>query len=193
MILFVTVASVIVAAMIIGVPRSRAMPVASPMGADAVIEQSRNAVIEQNLASTPLSQRPYIERGQNAAIERSRNAAIERSRNADSATTPTQANKQLAAIPSVGSVQVLNGCGAEGAAKRVADFLRSKGFDVKDIGNASSLNYPSTMIISRNTDMAMANSIEKLMKTGKLILMRNGDSMYDVTVVAGPDFEEKIK
>jgi len=169
LILFVTVATVVIAAMAVGVSRSKvnAMPVA--MGNDAVIEQ--------NLASTPLSQR----------------TAIERSRNADSATTPPQANKQLAAIPSVGSVQVLNGCGAEGAANKVADFLRSKGFDVKDIGNASSWNHQSTMVISRTADMGLANSIEKWMKTGKVVLIRNGDSMYDATVVAGPDFEERIK
>jgi len=75
----------------------------------------------------------------------------------------------------------------------VADFLRSKGFDVKYIGNASSWNHQSTMVISRSADMGLANGIEKLLKTGKVVLIRNGDSMYDVTVVAGPDFEERIK
>jgi hypothetical protein len=97
-------------------------------------------------------------------------------------------------IPHIGSIQVLNGCGVTGAADRMADFLRSRNFDVKDIGNASSWNYPGTMIISRTADMALANELEKFLKTGKVTLIRNRDEhLYDVTVVVGPDFEEKIK
>ncbi|MDR2577228.1 MAG: LytR C-terminal domain-containing protein [Chitinispirillales bacterium] len=97
-------------------------------------------------------------------------------------------------IPHIGSIQVLNGCGVTGAADRVADFLRARNFDVKDIGNASSWNYPGTMIISRTVDMALANELEKLLKTGKVTLIRNRDEhLYDVTVVVGPGFEDKIR
>jgi hypothetical protein len=96
-------------------------------------------------------------------------------------------------VPYIGSVQVWNGCGAEGAGKRVADFLRANKFDVKDVGNAPTWNHPATMIISRTTDMGLANELEKFLKTGKVVLIRNGDQLYDVTVVAGPDFEERIK
>ena len=96
-------------------------------------------------------------------------------------------------VPYIGSVQVWNGCGAEGAGKRVADFLRANKFDVKDVGNAPTWNHPATMIISRTADMGLANELEKFLKTGKVVLIRNGDQLYDVTVVAGPDFEERIK
>jgi hypothetical protein len=106
---------------------------------------------------------------------------------------PSPPPKPAAAVPNIGSVQVWNGCGADGAANRVADFLRSKSFDVKDIGNAPSWNYPATMVISRTADMGLANDIEKALRTGKVALIRNGDAMYDVTVIAGPDFEERIK
>jgi hypothetical protein len=106
--------------------------------------------------------------------------------------TPAYADPRIG-VPSIGSVQVLNGCGAEGAAMRIADFLRSKNFDVKDIGNAPAWNHPATMVISRTADMGLAKEIEKSLKTGMVVMIRNGDSMYDVTVVAGPDFEERIK
>jgi len=96
-------------------------------------------------------------------------------------------------VPSIGSVQVWNGCGVGGAAIRMADFLRVKNFDVKDIGNAPTWNYPTTMIISRTADMSLAGEIEKYLKTGKVVLIRNNEQLYDVTVVAGPDFEERIK
>lgn len=85
-----------------------------------------------------------------------------------------------------------NGCGAEGAANRVADFLRSKGFDVKDIGNAPSWNYPATIVISRTADRELADEIGKALKTDKVTLMRN-DGGHDATVIAGPDFEERVK
>ena len=96
-------------------------------------------------------------------------------------------------VPNIGSVQVLNGCGAGGAADRMAGFLRAKNFDVKDIGNAQTWNYPATMIISRTNDMGLAGEIEKHLKTGKVVLIRNNEQLYEVTVVVGPDFEEKIK
>jgi hypothetical protein len=89
---------------------------------------------------------------------------------------------------------VLNGCGIDGAAKRVADFLRANAFDVKDIGSAPNWNYPATMIISRTKDMAAANELEKILKTGKVMVMRSKDGdLYDVTVIVGPDYEGKIK
>jgi len=96
-------------------------------------------------------------------------------------------------VPNIGSVQVLNGCGTGGAADRMAGFLRTKNFDVKDISNAPTWNYPATMIISRTTDMGLAGEIEKHLKTGKVVLIRNNEQLYEVTVVVGPDFEEKIK
>ena len=41
-------------------------------------------------------------------------------------------------IPSIGRIEVLNGCGVPGAAGKVADFLREKQFDVKNIDIAFS-------------------------------------------------------
>jgi len=161
MIFFVTVAAVIIAAMLIGVSRSKvnAMPVASSAEASVDTSSSLSVAPPQTKA----------------------------------ATAQAPAAKPLPAIPSIGSVQVLNGCGVEGAAKRVTDFLRSKDFDVKETKSAPSFNYESTMIISRTTDMGLAKGIGKLLKTEKVVLMRVENSMYDVTVIVGPDFEERIK
>ena len=41
--------------------------------------------------------------------------------------------------------------------------------------------------------MGLAGEIEKHLKTGKVVLIRNNEQLYEVTVVVGPDFEEKIK
>jgi hypothetical protein len=96
-------------------------------------------------------------------------------------------------VPHIGSIQVLNGCNIDGAARRMAEFLRSKNFDVKDIDNASTRNHQATMVISRSTNMSLANEVEKILKTGKVVLMRNNEQLYDVTVIVGPDYAERIK
>ena len=98
-------------------------------------------------------------------------------------------------IPSIGRIQVLNGCGIDGTANKMGDFLRSKGFDVKNKGNASTSNYPFTLIVSRKKDMAVARQIAEALgvESDKVLLMRNGDETYDVTVFVGPDYSERIK
>ncbi|KMQ50901.1 hypothetical protein CHISP_2252 [Chitinispirillum alkaliphilum] len=95
-------------------------------------------------------------------------------------------------IPHIGSIEVLNGCGVEGAANRMADFLRSRQFDVKNIDNAPSWNYPYTMVISRTQDLAVAEKIAESLNTDKLVIIRTNENIYDVTVITGPDFGERI-
>jgi hypothetical protein len=166
MIFFAAVASVIIAAMLIGVPRSKVNAMPSAPSAEAGGDTS------SSLSATPSS---TISSAQTKAA------------------APAQTAKPLLPVPSIGSVQVLNGCGVEGAAKRVTDFLRSKDFDVKETKSAPSFNYEFTMVISRTADMGLAKGIGKLLKTDKVILKRDESSMYDVTVIVGPDFEERIK
>jgi hypothetical protein len=96
-------------------------------------------------------------------------------------------------IPSIGKIQVLNGCGVDGAANIMADFLRSKKFDVKNIGNAPLSNYPATLVVSRRKDSAVARQVAGALGAGPAILIRNGDEMYDVTVFVGTDFHERIR
>lgn len=102
-------------------------------------------------------------------------------------------------VPSVGRIQVLNGCGINGAAGAVADYLRSRGFDVKDIDDARDengakvWNYDTTIVVSRKKNMEIARAVSKALGTGKLILLRNDDIMYDVTVYLGEDFGEILE
>jgi hypothetical protein len=96
-------------------------------------------------------------------------------------------------IPSVGKVQVLNGCGAGGAAGVVADFLRSKKFDVKNIGNAPMSNYETTLVASRTRDMSIARMVAAALNTDAVFLMRTGDTMYNVTVYVGQDYKERAR
>ncbi len=100
--------------------------------------------------------------------------------------------KVTSRIPSIGRIEVLNGCGITGAAGAVADFLRDKGFDVKNIENASSWNYPYTIIVSRTKDMAIAKQVSAALNTNKLVCIRTGEELYNVIIFVGTDFGELI-
>jgi LytR cell envelope-related transcriptional attenuator len=96
-------------------------------------------------------------------------------------------------IPSIGKVQVLNGCGAGGAASIVADFLRAKKFDVKNIGNAPMSNYQSTLVASRARDMSVAKQVAGALNTDAVFLMRSQDTLYNVTVYVGADYKDRAR
>ena len=49
------------------------------------------------------------------------------------------------------------------------------------------------MVISRSLDTTVAFQVSNALKTDKRIIMRNNESMYDVTVIIGPDFTERDK
>lgn len=100
---------------------------------------------------------------------------------------------RTASVPYIGRVQILNGCGKEGAAGKVANYLRSENFDIKSVGNAETWNYPFTMVISRTTDTTVAAQVAASLKTDKMVIIRNNDQLHDVTVIIGPDFGERIQ
>ncbi|MDP3583004.1 MAG: LytR C-terminal domain-containing protein [Ignavibacteria bacterium] len=87
-------------------------------------------------------------------------------------------------------VDVRNGCGVSGVADRYTDFLRSKGFDVADIGNYVSSDVDETLIIDRIGNMANAYKVAKSLgiKTENVIQQLNRDYFIDVTVVIGKDY-----
>lgn len=96
-------------------------------------------------------------------------------------------------IPYIGKIQVLNGCGIDGAAKIMADFLRSKKFDVKNESNAKTSNYTETLVVSRTKDQAIARQVAQALGIRSVVLMRNGDELYDAAVYVGADFREHVR
>ena len=110
-----------------------------------------------------------------------------------SETPALQKSEDLQKIPWIGKIQVLNGCGVDGAANVVAEYLRSKKFDVKNIGNAPTGNYQATLVVSRKKDQAMAHQVADALGTGAVFVMRTQDDMYDVTVFVGSDFKERVR
>ena len=110
-----------------------------------------------------------------------------------SETPAPQKSEDLQKIPWIGKIQVLNGCGVDGAANVVAEYLRSKKFDVKNIGNAPTGNYKATLVVSRKKDQAMARQVAGALGTSAVFILRTRDEMYDVTVFVGADFKERVR
>jgi len=96
-------------------------------------------------------------------------------------------------VPDVGRIEILNGCGVEGAAGKVADFLRSRNFDIKSTANADGWKYPFTIVVSRSLDTTIASQVATALNTDKLVVIRSNDNLHDVTVFIGPDFGERIQ
>jgi hypothetical protein len=63
---------------------------------------------------------------------------------------------------------------------------------VKYKGNAETWDYPRTLVISRTADMTVARQVAKVLGTNRCELIRTSDSTYNVTVIVGPDFKERI-
>ncbi len=101
------------------------------------------------------------------------------------------------AIPSIGRIQILNGCGTPGMSWIAADELRASGFDVKNdgIGNADFYNYQSTLIIARTQDMSIARQVGVAMALDpdNVFLFRTSDDRFDVTVILGADYQRKSR
>ena len=110
-----------------------------------------------------------------------------------SETPALQKSEDLQKIPWIGKIQVLNGCGVDGAANVVAEYLRSKKFDVKNISNAPTGNYKATLVVSRKKDQAMARQVAGALGTSAVFILRTRDEMYDVTVFVGADFKERVR
>ncbi len=93
-------------------------------------------------------------------------------------------------LPVSGEIQVLNSCGISGAAAKVRDYLREKGFDVVEVGDDRLWNYEETVIALRNPHWAGAEPLARALQTENIIPLRNKRKLVDATVFIGKDFHK---
>lgn len=88
-------------------------------------------------------------------------------------------------------VEVLNGCGATGVARRVGRYLRTIGFDVMTVGNAESFNYPETLVIDRVGNTEYAARVAEVLGTPNRIqqIVPDPFRIEQVTVIVGGDYK----
>ena len=116
---------------------------------------------------------------------------------ATSSAFPTSTDRSAESIidPSAFQIQVevLNGCGERGIGQRAMRFLRERGFDVVNIGNADHFEYRESVVLDRRgTDgpSEAARAVGNALGTPYVLLQRNDDRMVDVSVVIGKDYGE---
>lgn len=86
-------------------------------------------------------------------------------------------------------VEVLNGFGRAGAARRAAERLRSMGFDVVYYGNADRFDHERTRVLRRSADSAAARRVADSLGVVE-VTPRPAPSLYvDGTVVLGADWD----
>lgn len=86
--------------------------------------------------------------------------------------------------------EVLNGCGVPGVADRFTDYLRSRNFDVVEIGNYMNFDVDETMVIDRIGNLANAKKVADFLgvKQDKVFQQLNDDYFLDVSIIIGKDY-----
>jgi polyisoprenyl-teichoic acid--peptidoglycan teichoic acid transferase len=88
--------------------------------------------------------------------------------------------------PSNVHVRVENGSGTPGAASALADFLRQRGFDVVETGNAKTFNNPKTTI--ETADQRMAGEVAKQLPVKDPKIDVGPVPGVDIVIVIGRDY-----
>jgi len=89
-------------------------------------------------------------------------------------------------------VEVLNGCGVEGAAAKFTNYLRQKNFDVVQVGNFRSDTIEETIVIDRSGNTANAEKLADVLGIEKknIIQQLNKEYLLDATLVIGRDYSK---
>jgi polyisoprenyl-teichoic acid--peptidoglycan teichoic acid transferase len=100
----------------------------------------------------------------------------------------------LGSKPSIGEeirIQILNGNGEPGIGEEVAEKLSSENFRVLLSGNAQSLDYETTLIVtydSSDKGLEIAERTRELLGVGEVQISAQGQGIVDLTIVVGKDF-----
>jgi len=93
-------------------------------------------------------------------------------------------------------VEVLNGCGESGLARRAARVLRDHGLDVVNGNgsNASHFNFSESIVVDRCGDPEKAEYVARVLGIPNCIqqVYEEGYHIEEVTVVLGKDIASKI-
>ena len=91
-------------------------------------------------------------------------------------------------------IDVLNGCGASGAASNLTTFLRKRGFDVVDTRNYKSFDVQHTLVIDRTGNLSLARQVASAVgvSSRNVIQEINPDYFVDVSIVIGMDYSRLV-
>jgi hypothetical protein len=112
---------------------------------------------------------------------------------AEQPTEPQVTPRQIILQPVTRNIQVevLNGCGKNGLAKRVTEFLRKKEVDVVSQGNYLNFNVHNTMILDRVDNPEYVNQLAETLGISRdqIQVKKDSNLQLDATVVLGADYK----
>jgi len=92
------------------------------------------------------------------------------------------------------TVQVLNGCGVQGLANEITQYLRNKNFDVVDVGNyEDGFDLEQTLVLDRvSLGSKYAKKVAKALGVNKNLVTPNLEKSLQlmVTVIIGTDYKK---
>ncbi len=92
------------------------------------------------------------------------------------------------------TAEVLNGCGVPGIADKFAKILRTNGIDVYNPTNASSFGFPNTLLLDRQGQKVVADSVASILGLpDDCVLIQRNDDMMDVTLIIGKDYKKYLE
>lgn len=90
-------------------------------------------------------------------------------------------------------INILNACGVKGLASKARDYLRSKGFDVVDVGNYKT-EVDHSFVIDRLGDLKSSKKVAFALGIADTLVITDIDSNLFLrsTVVIGKDYQKLI-
>lgn len=89
-------------------------------------------------------------------------------------------------------VEVLNGSGDRGAAARIRDHLRARGFDVVSVDNADHFDHAVTHVLNRSGRPGAARDVASRMGVDSVANAFDPDLFLDATVILGEDWLARL-
>jgi hypothetical protein len=89
-------------------------------------------------------------------------------------------------------VEVLNAGGVAGMAREATEILRDAGFDVVDVGNASSFDQDTSVVLARLGRVDMAGAVAEALAISSYIDEPDSSVYVDVTVLLGKSWDPAI-
>lgn len=89
-------------------------------------------------------------------------------------------------------IEVLNGCGVDGVARKFADYLKKQGFDPVTVTNYANQNIPRTAIIDRTSNtMVNARQVAKTLGLADdyIVYQASPERLVAVSVIIGQDYK----
>ena len=157
--------------------------VTTNMGAREVADLARvlPKVKESGLATGTLPGTPRVRGGRSYwVLDRRECSQLVRSLNRPAQTKAPEA-------PQAHAIEVLNGCGRDGAAKAIADQMERRGFTVLRTGNAESFGYPESQIRCYHRDGELGEQIQRVLQCGSVVYVNAPSKDVEATIIVGRD------